>query len=62
MHDLRHSFVSIAVSGGASLTIIGALLGHVDSATTQRYAHLHDDPIKAAAEAVGGKISAMLKN
>lgn len=39
-------------SGGASLPIIGALLGHNDSATTQRYAHLHDDPLKAATEAV----------
>jgi site-specific recombinase XerD len=60
MHDLRHSFASIAVSGGASLPIIGALLGHTDSATTQRYAHLHDDPLKAASEAVGGKIAAAM--
>ncbi|GAB5509533.1 MAG: site-specific integrase [Hyphomicrobiales bacterium] len=60
MHDLRHSFASIAVSGGASLPIIGALLGHTDSATTQRYAHLHDDPLKAVSEAVGGKIAAAL--
>lgn len=62
LHDLRHSFASIAVSGGASLPIIGALLGHYDSATTQRYAHLHDDPLKAASEAVGGKIAAALGN
>jgi integrase len=60
LHDLRHSFASIAVSGGASLPIIGALLGHTNSATTQRYAHLHDDPLKAASEAVGGKIAASL--
>lgn len=60
LHDLRHSFASIAVSGGASLPIIGALLGHTDSATTQRYAHLHDDPLKAASEAVGGKIAAAM--
>lgn len=60
LHDLRHSFASVAVSGGVSLPIIGALLGHSDSATTQRYAHLHDDPLKAAAEAVGGKISEMM--
>ncbi|MBU4529003.1 MAG: site-specific integrase [Hoeflea sp.] len=53
MHDLRHSFASIAVSGGASLPIIGALLGQKDSATTQRYAYLHDDPLRVAAEAVG---------
>lgn len=60
MHDLRHSFASIAVSGGASLPIIGALLGHADAATTQRYAHLHDDPLKAASEAVGGKIASAM--
>ena len=60
LHDLRHSFASIAVSGGASLPIIGALLGHSDSATTQRYAHLHDDPLKAASDAVGGRIAAAL--
>ena len=28
IHDLRHSFASIAVSGGVSLPIIGGLLGH----------------------------------
>lgn len=60
LHDLRHSFASIAVSGGASLPIIGALLGHTDSATTQRYTHLHDDPLKAASEAVGSKIAAAM--
>ncbi|MFD0985502.1 tyrosine-type recombinase/integrase [Methyloligella solikamskensis] len=60
IHDLRHSFASIAVSGGASLPIVGALLGHSDSSTTQRYAHLHDDPLKAASEAAGHKISASL--
>lgn len=60
MHDLRHSFASIAVSGGASLPVVGALLGHTNSATTHRYAHLHDDPLRAASEAVGGRIAAIL--
>ncbi|MGH8475632.1 MAG: tyrosine-type recombinase/integrase [Methylococcales bacterium] len=60
LHDLRHSFASIAVSGGASLPIIGALLGHAHSATTQRYAHLSDDPLRAASEAVGNQIAAAL--
>ena len=50
LHDLRHSFASIAVSGGASLPIIGTLLGHADAATTQRYAHLSADPLKAVSE------------
>ncbi|MEP7171960.1 MAG: tyrosine-type recombinase/integrase [Aestuariivirga sp.] len=57
LHDLRHSFASIAVSGGASLPIIGALLGHAHSSTTQRYAHLSDDPLRAASEAVGREIA-----
>lgn len=57
IHDLRHSFASLAVSGGASLPMIGALLGHSDAATTQRYAHLHDDPIKALSDAVGQAIT-----
>ena len=60
LHDLRHSFASIAVSGGVSLPIIGALLGHANSATTQRYAHLSDDPLRAASDAVGSHISAAL--
>jgi len=60
LHDLRHSFASFAVSGGASLPVIGALLGHANSSTTQRYAHLHDDPLKMATEAVGQTIDAIL--
>lgn len=62
LHDLRHSFASLAVSDGASLPIIGALLGHADSATTQRYAHLHDDPLREASEAVGDQITAIFEN
>ena len=60
LHDLRHSFASVAVSMGAILPIIGALLGHRDSATTQRYAHLSDDPLKAATDAVSSRIGAHL--
>lgn len=56
IHDLRHSFASLAVSGGASLPVIGALLGQKNSATTQRYAHLSNDPLRQVNEAVGGRI------
>ena len=57
LHDLRHSFASVAVSGGASLPMIGALLGHASPATTARYAHLSNDPVRAAAEAAAGAIA-----
>jgi integrase len=52
IHDLRHTYASILASGGMSLPIIGALLGHTQPATTARYAHLYDDPLRAATERV----------
>ncbi|MGH7539983.1 MAG: tyrosine-type recombinase/integrase [Gemmatimonadota bacterium] len=61
LHDLRHSFASVLVSGGASLSLIGGLLGHTKPSTTQRYAHLSSDPLKAAAERAGEVITAAMK-
>ena len=56
LHDLRHSFASVAVAGGLSLPMIGALLGHTQPATTARYAHLAADPLRAAAELIGARL------
>jgi len=56
-HDLRHTFASHLASGGSSLPIIGALLGHTQAQTTMRYAHLLDDPLRAATERVGAVVS-----
>jgi integrase len=56
LHDLRHSFASELVSGGASLPLIGSLLGHSNFATTNRYAHLYTDVQRAAVERVGAAI------
>jgi integrase len=61
IHDLRHSFASELISSGASLALVGALLGHSNPVTTHRYAHLHDDPMRAAVERVGATISAVGK-
>jgi integrase len=61
LHDLRHSFASVGASGGLSLPMIGRLLGHTQAATTQRYAHLAADPIRAANEAIGERIARMMK-
>ena len=58
IHDLRHSYASQLVSGGASLPLIGALLGHSNPLTTARYAHLMRDPLKEATEKVGAVIAA----
>ena len=60
LHDLRHSFASVAASGGQSLVVIGKMLGHTQPATTARYAHLADDPVKAASDMVGRRIAAAM--
>ena len=57
LHDLRHTYAAILASAGLSLPIIGRLLGHTQAATTQRYAHLADDPLRAATERVGAIVS-----
>jgi integrase len=61
LHDLRHAFASVAASAGMGLPIIGKMLGHTQAQTTQRYAHLASDPVKAAAAAVADKIVAAMK-
>ncbi|OWV82710.1 tyrosine-type recombinase/integrase [Rhizobium sp. R693] len=60
LHDLRHSFASVAVSGGESLFIVGKLLGHTQSKTTERYAHLEQGPARAAVERSAGRIHAAI--
>jgi integrase len=60
LHDLRHTHAATAVSAGLALPLVGKLLGHTQPTTTQRYAHLRDDPVRAAAEVVAGEIGAML--
>jgi integrase len=57
LHDLRHSFASLAASKGHSLLMIGKLLGHRVPSTTQRYAHLTRDAASAVADELGGAIA-----
>jgi integrase len=61
LHDKRHSFASVGVAGGDSLYLVGKLLGHARAATTERYAHLGDDPLKAAADRIADRIAAAMK-
>jgi integrase len=62
IHDLRHSFASVAAATGMSLPMIGKLLGHTQASTTQRYAHLAADPMRAAANAIGTEIVLLMRS
>lgn len=61
LHDLRHSFASVAVGSGFSLFMVGKLLGHKDSRTTEIYAHMADDPLKVVADQTSSLIAELLK-
>jgi integrase len=50
LHDLRHSFASGLLARGVGLEVIGGLLGHTRTETTQRYAHLLTDTLREATE------------
>jgi hypothetical protein len=60
IHDLRHTFASNAVAMGMSLPMIGRLLGHTQTQTTARYAHLALDPVLEAASKVTTEIGGLL--
>lgn len=57
IHDLRHTFASVAAASGLSLPVIGALLGHSQTQTTARYAHLVGQPLLEAVGKVGDSIT-----
>jgi integrase len=60
IHDLRHSFAAIGAGAGLGLPLIGALLGHAEASTTERYSHLAADPVRAANEVIGRRLAAAL--
>lgn len=61
IHDLRHSFASTSVASGSSLYILGKVLGHTQARTTEKYAHLGDDPVQAVADSTSRKIAAAMQ-
>jgi integrase len=61
LHDLRHAFASIAVASGDSLYLVGKVLGHRQASTTERYAHLAPDPVRAVADRTAQRIAGMMR-
>ena len=60
IHDLRHSFASVAVAGGDSLYLVGKVLGHRQARTTEAYAHLQAGPVRAVADRTARQIAAAM--
>jgi len=60
LHDLRHSFASLAAGRGVSLQMIGKLLGHKVFATTRRYSHLARDAVAAVNDELGAAMQAAI--
>ena len=50
LHDCRHTYASIAIMQGESVTTTARLLGHNDAGTTLKYAHLSDRSVREATD------------
>jgi integrase len=61
LHDLRHSYASLAAGQGVSLQMIGKLLGHKVPETTQRYAHLARDAVADVNDKLGAAMTAAIE-
>ena len=61
LHDLQHTHASIGAMAGFGLPIVGKLLGHASAMTTQRYAHIADDPARRASDAIGLTLERMME-
>ncbi len=57
LHDLRHSYASVALQNGETILTIGKLLGHGKASTTLRYTHIHDGAVREAVDVVAPVLS-----
>jgi integrase len=61
IHDLRHSFASLLINSGRTLYEVQHILGHAQVKTTQRYAHLSQSTLLAAANAATEAVGAVMR-
>ena len=62
LHDLRHNFATRLLAHGKGLDQVGMILGHTDSQTTRRYAHLLDDTAFEAVEDISYELMQVPSN
>lgn len=61
MHDLRHTYASVAMKDGIDPFTLKEILGHKNLTTTLRYAHLADDAVQSAAGSVAARLSGNMR-
>lgn len=61
VHDLRHSFASVAIAAGHDLIVVGGLLGHRDKGSTAGYVHLANADVARASQRVGTHLGKMMR-
>lgn len=61
IHDLRHTYASLSIANGISIAVLSKLLGHASISTTERYAHLSNDPVRQGVEKVGELMSSWVR-
>ena len=60
LHDLRHTWASVAAMNGVDMVTIAKLLGHALVETTERYTHLSEQSVSDVADRVSNRIRAAL--
>ena len=57
LHDLRHTYASMALLSGESIRSVSRLLGHEKASTTLKYAHLSEASVREAVDALAPVLS-----
>lgn len=60
IHDLRHTYASVAVNNGIDPFMLKEIMGHKNLSTTLRYSHLADDAVQRAAGSVASRLAGAL--
>ncbi len=62
MHDLRHTYASVAVMSGIDPFLLKEIMGHKNLQTTLRYSHFADEAVQRAAGSVASRLAGAMGN
>lgn len=61
IHDLRHTYASVAIQNGIDPFTLKEIMGHKNLQTTLRYAHLADETVQRAAGTVAARLAGAIR-